>query len=93
MRARLAAPSAFATSVVLHAVGLATGAWLLSRSLSAPDARDVPQAHEVEVAVDAPPAVQLPAMVFFARRILIGDPTIWLRPITTQFFPLVAKAG
>ncbi len=62
MRARLAAPSAFATSVVLHAVGLATGAWLLSRSLSAPDRPDSTPAHEVEVAVDAPPVVQLPAM-------------------------------
>lgn len=62
MRARLAAPSAFATSVVLHAVGLAAGAWLLSRSLSAPAGRDAPRAQEVEVTVDAPPAIELPAM-------------------------------
>ncbi|HEY6558234.1 MAG TPA: TonB family protein, partial [Polyangiaceae bacterium] len=62
MRPRLTAPSAFATSVVLHALGLGTGAWLLSRSLSGPAPRDVPPPHEVEVTVDTPPAVDLPVM-------------------------------
>jgi len=78
MRPRLAAPSAFATSVVLHALGLLTGAWLLSRSLGGSAARESSETREVEVSVDSP-AVALPLMSSVGNTTR-ADPDVRPRP-------------
>ncbi|MCA9595347.1 MAG: TonB family protein [Myxococcales bacterium] len=59
---RAADPGALVTSVVLHALLLGVGAWLLSRSLGA-DSQDAGAPPKlVEVAVEPAPAMELPRM-------------------------------
>lgn len=61
----------FATSLVLHGVVLAGGAWLLSRSLTTRSSERARVLGEVEIAIQAPDGVELPRM---SRAGLSGAP-------------------